>query len=1427
MEQVFDIGLDIGSTTVKVVILNECEIVYKSYIRHYSDVKNTVISTFKNIHPIIKDKIIKLNITGSGGFEVANVLGVDFVQEVIASAEAVEKLIPDTDVSIELGGEDAKITYFGESVEQRMNGTCAGGTGAFIDQMASLLKTDAEGLNELAKGYQQIYPIASRCGVFAKTDVQPLLNEGAAKEDIAVSVLQAIVNQTIGGLAQGRPIRGTIAFLGGPLSFLSELRKRFIETLNLDDAHVRFPDNAQYFVALGVAYAAKKTKIIKVEELYKNIKEIGKVANEGTSVMEALFADNNDYETFLKRHGKNKVERNEIENYKGKAFLGIDSGSTTTKVVLIDEEGKMLFSYYGSNLGRPLHSTINVLKDLNKKLNEEIEICNSTVTGYGEQLIKAAIKVDIGEIETIAHYKAADFFVPGVDFILDIGGQDMKSLQIRNGTVHSIMLNEACSSGCGSFIETFAESLDLDIHQFTKKAVESKKPVDLGTRCTVFMNSKVKQAQKEGVEVSDIAAGISMSVIKNALFKVIRMKLADDLGDKIVVQGGTFYNDAVLRSFERLAGKEVIRPDIAGIMGAFGAALIAKERYEETYVSTLLDSDHLDTFKVTQAFKRCGLCANNCALTVNQFSDGREFITGNRCEKGAATHEEKRELPNLYEYKYKKIFDYKNLSKEEAYRGEIGFPRVLNLYEDYPFWHTLFTELGYKIVLSGRSSKKIFELGMESIPSESVCYPAKLVHGHIQQLIKRGVSKIFYPAIVYNIKEDPNAGNSYNCPVVTSYSETIKANVEELKSDKIIYYNPFLPLDDEKRFVQRFYEEMKCEGLNKSEIKIAAEKAYKELFKYKKDIQQEGEKTLAYLKENGLKGIVLAGRPYHIDPEINHGIPELVISLGYAVLSEDSVSHLSTTERPLRVIDQWVYHSRLYAAATFTAQQENLEFIQLNSFGCGLDAVTVDQVQEILERYNRVHTVIKIDEINNLGAARIRLRSLLASVKERELIGIKPYRKSEVDNRVVFTKAMKKNHTIISPQMAPIHFELLEKAFINAGYNLVILKRVNKNAIDTGLKYVHNDACYPAVITVGQVMAALESGEYDLNNTSLIISQTGGGCRATNYIAFIRKALKDAGMQHIPVISLSAQNMENNPGFKLTLPLIKAAIRALVYGDLMMRVLYKVRPYEKFNNSANQLYNKWMNKLKDSILSDGDKAFKENIRMIVKEFDELEIHENLVKPKVGIVGEILVKYHPDANNNIVDVIEKEGAEVIVPDLIDFFLYSAYNNTYKYEKLSGSWTSKKISDLAIAYIESYRTELKKALNESKRFHPPKSIQEMAEGAEGIISLGNQTGEGWFLTAEMIELIDEGVPNIFCIQPFGCLPNHVVGKGMIKKLRDSFPQSNIVAIDYDSGASEVNQLNRIKLMMSMAFKNLEKGNKNLDFSMSNVIEKIKVL
>lgn len=1405
MDRPYSIGIDVGSTTVKFVVLDaDKQIIHKEYNRHFSDIKNTVFVMFENAKEILKMKVGTIHITGSAGINISKRLETPFIQEVVACTSTVEELVPEVDVAIELGGEDAKITYFGDVVEQRMNGTCAGGTGAFIDQMASLLQTDASGLNELAKNYKIIYPIASRCGVFAKTDIQPLLNEGASKEDVAVSVLQAVVNQTIAGLAQGRPIKGKVAFLGGPLFFMSELRKRFIETLKLKEDDVVFPEDSQYFVAMGSALISRKGTAVEFDKLYKNINKIYLIDDHKQVTLPPLFKNDADYLAFKKRHASNKVARADIKTYKGKAYLGIDAGSTTTKVVLINDEKQVLFSHYGSNQGKPLISTIEALTDLKKLMNDEIVIAGSTVTGYGEHLIKEALQIDHGEIETVAHYTAADHFLKGVDFVLDIGGQDMKSLKINKGVIESIMLNEACSSGCGSFIETFANSLEIEVKEFAKMGVKAEHPVDLGTRCTVFMNSKVKQAQKEGASVADISAGISLSVIKNALYKVIRMKRPEDLGEKIVVQGGTFYNEAVLRGIEIILGRQVVRPDIAGLMGAFGAAIIACNR--DTLGQTeMISLEALKDFTVESSLKRCKLCGNNCLMTISTFSNGKQFFSGNRCERGAGEEKKKNKAPNMFTYKYKRLFNYKPLPEKEAKRGVIGLPRVLNMYEDYPFWFTFFNDLGYRVQLSSRSSKAIFEKGLESIPSESVCYPGKLVHGHLEDLMDKGIKKIFYPSIPYNIKEDPEANNNYNCPIVISYPETIWANLDRLKNEEITFYHPFLPIDHPKRMFKRLVEELEAEGIPSGDLKTALDKAYLELEQFKYDVDLETKKTLKYIKDKGIKGIVLAGRPYHLDKEINHGIDELIHSYGFAILCEDGFRDLKI-ERPIRAVDQWVYHTRLYKAADYVAKNKNLELIQLNSFGCGLDAVTTDQVQEILHQNNRLYTVIKIDEINNLGAARIRVRSLIAAIDERDRNNIEPKRMYDNEKRPEFTKEMKQKHTILIPQMAPMHFQFLEVALDEAGYNVELLPSVDINAIDEGLKVVHNDACYPSIMTVGQVIEALKSGKYDLNNVSIMMSQTGGGCRATNYIAFIRKALKDLDMAHIPVVSFNVSGMEKNAGFKLTPKLLKRLGDSVLMGDLLMRMLFKVRPYEKIPGSANALYDKWVVTFKACIRGKG-KKFNAYIPEIVKAFDTFEIDETLVKPKVGIVGEILVKFHPTANNQIVELLESEGAEAVMPDFYDFLLYTQFNNIYKYESLSGSYKSMVISKTVIKVLENLRNVMRRELDKSKRFHSPLPIQALADKASRHLSIGNQTGEGWFLTAEMVELIESGVDNVLCLQPFGCLPNHITGKGMIKELRSSYPKSNIVPIDYDPGASEVNQINRIKLMLSAAFKKVE--------------------
>ena len=1409
-EKYATLGIDIGSTTVKIAILDEeHNILFSDYERHFANIRETLSELLKKAYDQLGELQLHPMITGSGGLTLANHLGVPFTQEVVAVATSLQELAPKTDVAIELGGEDAKIIYFeGGNVEQRMNGICAGGTGSFIDQMASLIQTDASGLNEYAKNYKSLYTIAARCGVFAKTDIQPLINEGATKEDLSASIFQAVVNQTISGLACGKPIRGHVAFLGGPLHFLSELKAAFIRTLNLDDEHIIDVDNSHLFAAIGSALNAKEEVCISLSDMVKKLSSDIKMEFE-VERMEPLFADKAAYQEFVERHSKHHVITGDLQSYQGKAFLGIDAGSTTTKIALVGEDGSLLYSFYSSNDGSPLKTAIRSLKEIYSLLPEGVEIVRSCSTGYGEALMKAAFLLDDGEVETVAHYYAAAFFDPSVDCILDIGGQDMKCIKIKNQTVDSVQLNEACSSGCGSFIETFAKSLNYTVQDFAQAALFAEHPIDLGTRCTVFMNSKVKQAQKEGASVADISAGLAYSVIKNALFKVIKVSDASELGKNIVVQGGTFYNDAVLRSFEKIADCQAIRPDIAGIMGAFGAALIAREHYEDGYVTTMLDYQKICDLQFETSMAKCKGCTNNCRLTINKFSGGRQFISGNRCERGIGGQKNAHNVPNLYEYKLHRLFSYESLDADKAPRGVVGIPRVLNMYEDYPFWFTFFTELGYRVVLSPSSNRKIYELGIESIPSESECYPAKLAHGHVTWLIRQGIKFIFYPALFYERNEFEDANNHYNCPIVTSYSENIKNNVEEIAGGEITFRNPFMSFRDLGTVTDALTKEFT--EIPAAEIAAACKKGWKELANARHDMEKKGEETLEYLRKTGKRGIVLAGRPYHVDPEINHGIPELITSYDMAVLTEDSISHLAKPERPLIVSDQWMYHSRLYAAASYVKTVENLDLIQLNSFGCGLDAVTTDQVNDILSGSYKIYTCLKIDEVNNLGAARIRIRSLLSAIRVREKMGKHRNIRSSAIEKVPFTEEMRKDYTIICPQMSPIHFEILQPAFNACGYNFVVLDNDNKHSVDVGLKYVNNDACYPSLLVVGQIMEALLSGKYDLNKTAIIMSQTGGGCRATNYIGFIRRALKKADMEQIPVISLNLAGIESNPGFHLNADLLLRAAVGAEFGDIFMRCVYRMRPYEATPGSVDALHKKWLAKIQKFVSAKhiSIPKFRKMCVQIIRDFDAIPVLD-IKKPRVGVVGEILVKFSPAGNNHLVELLESEGAEAVVPDLIDFMLYCFYNQIYKAEHLGTSKKTAKISALGIWAIEHIlRGSAVKAFEESKHFDPPTSIYKIVSYAEPIVSIGNQTGEGWFLTGEMVELIKEGVPNIVCTQPFGCLPNHVVGKGVIKALRKAYPSSNIVAIDYDPGASEVNQLNRIKLMLSTAQKNLKKG------------------
>lgn len=1417
MQKSLRMGIDVGSTTVKVVLLDEQDnYLYKKYIRHYANILDTVHTLLQEAQVGYEDAKVHVAITGSGGMAMADKVRIPFVQEVIAETKAIKALYPQTDVIIELGGEDAKVTYLGRTAEHRMNGSCAGGTGAFIDQMATLLQTDASGLNQLAMNSDTIYPIAARCGVFAKTDVQALLNQGASHENIAKSVFQAIVNQTIAGLACGHKIEGNVAFLGGPLTFLSELRQCFCDTLELDEAHRIIPENGELFIALGAALMNDECRDITVGELTKEIGALIGVPMEATDRVDPLFKNEEELEAFRARHAKAVTPKGDIKDAEGPCYLGIDAGSTTLKVVLINSKNEIIFSHYGPNHGKPLEKSQELIEKIYSLLPKGAYIAHSGVTGYGEAFLKRALGIDIGEVETIAHYRAAQFFCPDVSFILDIGGQDMKCTKVRDGYIEDIVLNEACSSGCGSFIDTFATSLRLPIEQFAKEGLLAPMPIDLGSRCTVFMNSKVKQAQKEGATVPDIAAGLAYSVIKNALYKVLKVKDPKELGDHIVVQGGTFYNEAVLRAFEKLMGVEVIRPDVSGLMGAYGMALLASEAAEElqNQHSSLLDVDGLKSLQVSTSMRNCGLCSNNCMLTINAFSDGRTYVTGNRCDRGAddMIQEKHKPVPNMVEVKLRRYFDYflkKNIPEFEG-KLRIGIPRVLNMYEDFPFWFTFFNQLGCEVVLSDYTTKDQYNKAIDTIPSDTACYPAKAVHGHIRDLAQAQVDLIWYPCIQHGPKEF-SRDNNYHCPMVISYPELIRNNMQDVMG-KTPFYAPFLPLADKKSLVPALVKALKELSFSKSEISSAVDAAWAEQEKCKADYREMTKKTVSRLVAEQVPTIVLAGRPYHLDSGINHGIPELITSLGMAVLTEDGVAPLGKDIKHLRVVDQWSYHSRLYHAAEFVSRTEGFQIVELNSFGCGLDSIVADQVKDILSAKHKIHTLLKIDEGTNLGAVTIRLRSL-QSVMERSM---RKHHNPEapvetvVDDtpaydyeRVVFTEEMRKTYKILVPQMSPLHFQLLEPVLKSEGYDFDMLPAPTREDVEVGLKYINNDACYPAIIVVGQLMSALLSGKYDINKTAVIISQTGGGCRATNYIGYLRKALIDAGMKQVPILSLNASDMERQPGFKLTKSFLHRMIQAVVYGDALMQCVLATRPYEINPGSADALCDYWVKKLRERITKANIFQYSKYIKNIIEDFDNLPVDKSKPKPRVGVVGEIYVKFHPSANNHINELIEKEGGEVVTSGLLDFFLYCAMDSTYRAKHLDGTWLSGFFGSLAREALELYRLPYAKAVAASKHFDPLQRMTKVAKEAAHYIDLGNQCGEGWFLTGDMIDLIEKGAKQVVCLQPFGCLPNHVSGKGMVKTLSEAYPDVRIAAIDYDPGSSAVNQANRLKLLLATMF------------------------
>ena len=1623
---------------------------FAEYRRHNADVRGEVTRLLAEAAERFPNATVRGAVTGSAGLSLATLMGLPFVQEVIAETRTVQAKNPEADVIIELGGEDAKITYLHPTPEQRMNGTCAGGTGAFIDQMAQLLHTDAAGLDDMASRYTTLYPIASRCGVFAKSDLQPLINQGAAGEDLAASVLQAVVTQTIAGLACGRPIRGNVMFLGGPLHFLPELRGAFERTLADQVDSFTCPGDAQLYVAVGAALMASGQPVT-LAELSTRL-ATRKSLSLATSRMRPLFSDDDELAAFRERHARATIPRtgwpeppaasvaqspddvddpaSAVESAADGAhcdptadsaaavgttgpdavgtgaveegaespdpaessessdaaprvdcFLGIDAGSTTIKAVVLDEAGNIAWEHYAGNEGDPVTAAVEILRRIHLEMPDHVRIVRSCVTGYGESIVKAALHIDEGVVETMAHYRAAARLNPEVTSVIDIGGQDMKYLRIRGGAIDSISVNEACSAGCGSFLQTFAQSMGRSVQDFAAAALDADHPVDLGSRCTVFMNSSVKQAQRESATVGEISAGLSYSVVRNALYKVIKLKDADQLGERVSVQGGTFLNDAVLRAFELLTGREVVRPDVAGLMGCFGAALSARATYDGV-PSGLMSLGELSRFSLTTETATCKLCQNHCQLTITTFNDGQRHISGNRCERGATQERRatKSDLPNLYDYKYKRAFSYRRLLEGAATRGDIGIPRVLGMYENYPLWFTVLTSLGFRVMISGRSNHELFESGMDTIPSENVCYPAKLAHGHIEALIAKGIRTIWFPCVFYERELVQGAADHFNCPIVATYPEVIRNNVEAVRDGQqegpdsaeggagpggsgVRMLSPFLNLADPTTLAERLVEVFADWGVTLPEARRAVAAGFAEDAAFKADVRAEGRRTLEWMHEHGRKGIVLAGRPYHIDPEINHGVPDVINTLGMAVLSEDSIlpepaqpeveaddgvehqvaggalsravasirrglsrkkeedpqapadwSDVRAEDLPspeasvatessavhLRVRDQWAYHSRLYQAAELVTDADDLELVQLNSFGCGVDAVTTDQVQEILESAGGVYTTLKIDEVSNLGAATIRLRSLSAASEARRRhrdsapaagpgqsggsdarstgsgagpvgsdaqAAARPLENEpvEIDTSLApapaagpagtvsvpdpesaesasagatreetegagsgtgrpearrarelpgattpaFTEEMRATHTILMPQMSPVHFRPLAPLMRRLGYKVELLESASRDDLEVGLRYVNNDACFPAIMVIGQLIGAFEDGTHDPDRCVVAISQTGGMCRATNYAAMLRKGLRDAGYPQIPVLAVSVQGLEENPGFKITPTLALKVVQGVIIGDTLNTCLLRVRPYEAEEGAANRLLGRWNAIIGEFFEHKGRSAtwggrlgYRRLLREMVREFAALPRRDIPRKPRVGVVGEVLVKFQPDANNHVVDQIEAEGCEAVVPGLLAFFVNGPATAQWEADTYGIGLDSLTKKKAAVWFLEQAQAPARAALAAGRIFDVDASSAVMAQKASKILSLGNQAGEGWLLAAEMIELIENGAPNIVCCQPFGCLPNHVVGKGMFREIRRQYPQANIVGIDYDPGASEVNQLNRLKLMISTA-------------------------
>ncbi|MFV0468580.1 MAG: acyl-CoA dehydratase activase-related protein [Dysgonomonas sp.] len=1402
------IGLDVGSTTAKMVVVDETdEIIFSKYERHHANVSDAVFALFEELMQIVGDCYLKLTITGSAGMGLTERLFIPFEQEVVAVANLIKKKFPDISTVIDIGGEDAKIIYFSaEGIpDMRMNGNCAGGTGAFIDQMSILLACSIEEMNALATQAEHVYPIASRCGVFSKTDVQNLVSKNVSKADIAASIFHAIAVQTVVTLSHGCSINSKIMFCGGPLTFIPSLKNAFVNYLHLKEDDYVVLENSNLLPAWGCALSNKEDASVSLlsDFLLKLKENQSKTAGfKMADRLPPIFKDEDDLKQWREDKLRTQIKTALLKDHKGAAYLGIDSGSTTTKIVVIDDQDRLLFTHYCPNEGNPILAVkkgLLLLEQKCKEIGTELQIKGSCSTGYGEDLIKAAFSLDCGVIETIAHYLSAKQMDADVSFILDIGGQDMKAMFIENGALNRMEINEACSSGCGSFIETFAKSLKHSVQEFANLACQGKFPCDLGTRCTVFMNSKVKQFLREGATVADISAGLSYSVVKNCLYKVLKLKNAKELGRHIVVQGGTMRNDSVVRAFENLIGQTVHRSNLPELMGAYGCALFAKDTLQEAVPVTL--DEMLQAAEYSTKQLHCRGCENVCLVNKYTFENKNIYFSGNKCEKiftNNGTADAKG--VNLYHQKYSMIFDRPLLKGEKTL--VVGIPRVLNMFEDYPFWNALFNECGIQTYLSESSTFKKYENGIHSVMSDNICFPAKLVHSHIYDLIDKKVDRIFFPYVIYEKQEDKKAVNSYNCPIVSGYSDVVKSAIDPMKTNRIPVDSPVITFGDEKLLKKNCVAYLKTLGIADKVIERAVAVALKAQSDYEFNIKQLNEETYAKGLEDGKLTILLAGRPYHTDPLVQHKLSDMIADLGVNVITEDIIrqnTSLEVTDQT-HMISQWAYVNRITKAAKWAAQQgHNVHFMQMTSFGCGPDSFLLDEISAILKRYNKSLTILKLDDVTNIGSIKLRVRSLIESLKYNghKSGEIKPFITTKV-----YQPEDKVKRKIIVPFFTDYLSPFIPALMKLAGYEVENLPKSDTLSADFGLKYANNEVCYPATLIVGDIVKALKSGKYDPENTAVAITQTGGQCRATNYVSLIKNGLVEAGFSNVPVVVLAVGGLSNEQsGFKIDwLKIIKVTLNAILFGDCLSQFYHASVVREKKKGESLQLRDYYLEVATQHILANDSKGLLRLLSDAANDFNQIiENRDDFMK--VGIVGEIFLKFHSFANRDVVNWLINQKVEICPPMISNFFLQTFVNRKVNKDN---NLVKSALPDFVMNQLYKLVYKQVNKINEiASRFHyftPLPDIFDEAEHADGIVSMAAQFGEGWLLPAEVVSYSKQGINNVLSLQPFGCIANHIISKGVEKKIKEMYPQMNLLALDFDSGVSDVNILNRLHLMIN---------------------------